>query len=338
MVLSMAGCSSFIPRQDLYEKAEFKDENIVKGRNDIEIYEVNYPEDYYERLEFFKDFELAGKKMLLEDKALNLMVSKDLFGALERFKKGEFLDEEELYIKTASDLDTFQQREIDQNITVSVTERGGQVQKYLNKQVKFWLEVTGREGEFDGSKLYTELDKQRLMEEVREERKEFFQVLNAMRMSVVIKVSDPYREGNEGGEYWASKEIDLFNPTGISREVQSIRVPLYIDGLTETDIKQVLNVREDFRAPILILESERLKGYTVRDEKYVFYHGGDTLRGYYKDYDLRVVITPMDLENLVTIEEGILLNDVLRRSQVKAKGITETKEVKEVKSLDWGLE
>ena len=338
LVMSMVGCSSFIPRQDLYEKAEFKDEKIVKGKNQIDLYEVEYPSDYYEKLEFFEEFEVAGKKMLLEDKSLNLMVSQELYGALENIKKGEFLDEEEIYIKTASDLDIFQKSEIDKEIKVESTERGGEIQEYLNKQVYFWMTVTGKASEFDGNKLYTELDKQRLMEEVREERKEFFQVLNAMRMSIVVKVGNPYADHGKGSNYWASKEIDLFNPTGISRELQRIEVPLYLKGLEERDIKILLDNREDFRTPILILESERLKGYTIRDGKYVFYHGGDTIRGFYKDYDLRVKIMDSTLSNLVTIKEGILLNDVLKRSQVKARGIEGKPKVKKEKSLDWGLE
>lgn len=338
IMASLMGCKSFIPRQDLYEKVEFKDEKIVEGRNNIDLYEVEFPKDYYERIEFFEAFELAGKKMLLENKSLNLLVSQELYASLERFRKGEFLDDEGLYIKTASDLDTFQRAEIDSNIDVPVTERGGSIQSYLNKQVYFWLTVTNKEDEFDGNKIYTELDKQRLMEEVRNERKEFFQVLNAMRLSLVVKVEDPYADHSKGERYWASKEIDLFNPTGISRELQSIEAPLYLENLDEKDIRELLAVRGDFATPILILESSRLKGYTVSEERYVFYHGGDTLRGYYKGYDLRVGITETTLENLVTIEEGILLKDVLERTQVKARGIEEKKEVKKQRSLDWGIQ
>ncbi len=338
LMASLMGCKSFIPRQDLYEKVEFKDEKIVEGRNNIDLYEVEFPEDYYERIEFFKEFELAGKKMLLEDKSLNLLVSQELYASLERFKRGEFLDKEELYIKTASDLDEFQRAEIDRNIDVEVTERGGKIQAYLNKQVYFWLTVTKRAEEFDGNKIYSELDKQRLMEEIRNERKEFFQVLNAMKLSLVVKVDDPYADHSKGETYWASKEIDLFNPTGISRELQSIEEPLYLENLDEKDIREVLAVRGDFATPILILESSRLKGYTVREGEYVFYHGGDILRGYYKGYDMRIRIQEASLANLVTIDEGILLKDILERSQVKARGIEEKAEVKKQRSLDWGIQ
>ncbi len=338
IMASLMGCKSFIPRQDLYEKVEFKDEKIVEGRNNIDLYEVEFPEDYYERIKFFEAFELSGKKMLLENKSLNLLVSQELYASLGRFRRGEFLDDEELYIKTASDLDTFQRAEIDSSIDVPVTERGGSIQSYLNKQVYFWLTVTNKEDEFDGNKIYTELDKQRLMEEVRNERKEFFQVLNAMRLSLVVKVEDPYADHSKGERYWASKEIDLFNPTGISRELQSIEASLYLENLDEKDIRELLAVRGDFATPILILESSRLKGYTVSEGKYVFYHGGDTLRGYYKGYDLRIRIKETTLENLVTIEEGILLKDVLERTQVKARGIEEKKEVKKQRSLDWGIQ
>lgn len=338
IMASLMGCNSFIPRQDLYEKVEFKDENIVFGKNNIDLYDVEFPEDYYERIEFFKGFELAGKKMLLENKSLNLLIPQELYRSLERFKRGEFLNEEELYIKTASDLDAFQRGEIDRNIDVAVTERGGKIQSYLNKQIYFWLTVTNKEETFDGSKIYTELDKQRLMEEVRNERKEFFQVLNAMRLSLVVKVEDPYADHSKGDRYWASKEIDLFNPTGISRELQSIKEPLYLENLDEKDIRELLAVRSDFDTPILILESSRLKGYTIREGKYVFYHGGDTLRGYYKGYDMRIRIEETNLENLVTIEEGILLKDILERSQLKVHGIEEEKEVKKQRSLDWGIQ
>lgn len=335
MVLS--GCASFIPRQDIYEKVEFKDEKIVKGKNTIDIYRVEYPSDYYEKLQFFKEFELASKKMLLENKSLNLLTSRDLYEALNKFKKGEYLAEEELYRKTAADLDTFQRAQIDEAIKVSVTDRGGPIQAYLNKQVYFWMSVTGKKSDFDGSRIYTELDKQRLMEEVKGERKELFQVLNAMRLSLVIEVDDPYAAHSKGSGYWASKEINLFNPTDISRELQSIEEPLYLNNVKEEDVKILGDTRGDFDTPILILESDRLEGYTIRDGKYIMYHGGDTIRGYYKDYDLRIRIVDEKLENLVLIEEGILLKDILDRTQVKAKGVEETQKKEAEKSLDWGL-
>lgn len=338
IILSLAGCSSFIPRQDLYEKAEFKDEKIVKGKNTIEIYAVGFPDTYEKKLEFFEEFELASKKMLLEDKALNLLATQELYDSLEKFKRGEFLSDEEVYVKVASDLDSFERQEIDDDVKVSVTTRGGSIQSYLNKQVYFWMKITDKEAEFDGEKIYTELDKQRLMEEVRQSRKEFFAVLNAMRFSIVVEVEDPYADHSKGEKYWASKEIELFNPSGISRELQALDVPLYLKGIREEDMRTLLGSRGDFISPIIILENDKRTGYTIRDEKYVFYHGGEILRGYYKDYDLRVDIIEIELQDLVTLEEGILLEDVLKRTKVKAKGIEEVEETKKKKSLDWGIE
>lgn len=338
IIISLVGCNSFIPRQDLYEKAEFEDEKIVKGKNTIDIYAVGFPESYEDKLEFFEEFELASKKMLLEDKALNLLATQDLYDSLEKFKRGEFLSDEEVYVKVASDLDTFERKEIDSDIKVDVTTRGGSIQSYLNKQVYFWMRTTDKEVQFDGDKIYTELDKQRLMEEVRQSRKEFFAVLNAMRFSMVVEIDDPYADQSKGEKYWASKEIELFNPSGISRELQGIDVPLYFKGIKEEDMRILLSSRGDFNSPIIILENDKRTGYTVRDGKYVFYHGGDILRGYYKEYDLRVEIIEIELQDLVTIEEGILLEDVLRRTKVKAKGIEEVEKVKKKKSLDWGIE
>lgn len=336
LIMSMVGCSGFIPREDIYEKAEFKSEKIVKGRNKIILHEVKYPKNYFEKLEFLREFEEAGRRLLLEDKGLNLMLSQELFDDLESLKNGEFLDDERVYLKIASDLDEVEKTEVDRKAGVQVTDRGGDIQRYLNKQVYFWMSVAGKEDEFQGDKLYTELDKQRLIEEVREERKEFSQILDAMRIDSVVKVEEPYTHQRKEDGYWASKKIETFNLAGISTELLSVEVPLYLEGVEGNDIEVVVDNREDFKTPVLILENKRLKGYTIRDGRYVFYHGGEVMRGSYREFDFIIEIINSTSSDLADAEEGILFSDLLEEDQGKVQNI-EGKSKKE-KSLDWGLE
>ncbi len=337
MILGLLGCNSFVPRKDLYEKVEFNDGNIVQGRNYIDIYRVDYPADYFERLEFFKEFEAENKKLLLEDRGLNILISVELYRALERFKRGEFLLEEQVYVKEASDLDEFQKEEIDSSVSVAVTDRGGQIQKYLNKQVYFWMKVTNRLDEFNGETIYTELDKQRLIEDVRVSRKDLFKLLRKVRSNYILEVDNPYAGYGISKDYWASKEIDIFNPTGISREIQSLSIPLYIKNLNESDVRSIRDVRDDFNSKVVILEDSNLTGYTLRDDKYIFYHGGSVVRSYFKNYDIRVRIKDIDLNRIATIEQGILMEELLNKSKVTEAGIQEAQDVKKERSLDWGL-
>lgn len=333
LLLSFMGCSHIILRKDLYEKTSFKNEKIKPGRNTIKIYSLEYPVAYRDRLDYMDDFEEVSKKLLLENKSMNLLVSREMYETIQRIKNQEFLPEEEVYLKTASDLDDVQKEIIDSYVNLSVTDLGGDIQKYLNKQVYFWLALNYRESEFNGDTLYTELDKQRLIEEVREERKDFSQILSKVKVNFILKEYDLYSEKDK--RHGVSKEIDLFNPTEMPREILNEKNALYIKGMKDEDLDKIIKNMVNFASPLMILESEEFTGYSVKEGKYIFFHGGNNVMGYYHGYDFRIDIIDIDVENLPDAEDCILLENLFERVKPEMNSL-ETEENKiQKKTVNW---
>jgi hypothetical protein len=334
--LFTAGCKDVVLRKDLYEKTSFKSENIKAGKNKIEIYSLEYPKSYRERLDYMKDFEDMAKELLLEDKSLNLLISREMYDTIKKLKNQEFLPEEEVYLKNASDLDQFQRDEIDRDINIPVTDLRGDIQKYLDKQVYFWMVLNNRANEFNSKNLYTELDKQRLIEEIRETRKEFSQILNKIKVDFIIKEYNPYSVND--GEYQISKEIDLFNPTDIPRDILNEKNALYLKGIKDEDQDKIIKNMVSFTSSLIILESKEFTGYSVKDGKYLFFHGGSHVRNYYKGYDFRVEITESSIIDLAESKEGILLEDLFDRVKPEINSLeTEENEIQK-KTVNWVID
>jgi hypothetical protein len=333
--LLAAGCNHIVLRQDLYEKVAFESEKIKPGKNIINLYSLQFPESYFEKLKYMEEFELVSKQLLLEDKSLNLIVSSSMYDTLDSLKKGEVFPEEKVYLKTASDLNSDEMSEIDKEIDVYVTDRGGSVQGYLNKQVYFWMVLNGKKGEFIGETLYTELDKQRLVEEVRKSRKEFSRVLNNAEMNLIIKKKNLYAGKNP--ELTTSELSDILNPTDLPDSILNEERAMYLQGVKDDDFHKIAEKEVSFNSPFLILDSEKFTGYLVVDENYIFFYGGSEVKSSYHRYDFEVKISEVTLKDLLEVEGGILLNELFERKNPEINGIEKKATQPDKKSVNWGI-
>ncbi|WP_320046002.1 hypothetical protein [uncultured Ilyobacter sp.] len=333
--LLAAGCNHVVLRQDLYEKVAFKSEKIKPGKNTIELYSLEFPKSYFEKLKYMEEFEVVSKQLLLEDKSLNLLLSRAMYDTIDSLKKGEVLPEEKIYLKTASDLDSAEMSEIDREIDVYVTDRGGSIQEYLNKQVYFWMVLNGKKSEFIGENLYTELDKQRLVEEIRKSRKEFSRVLNNAKMNLIIKEKDPYAVKNT--EFSTSESADVFNPTDLPKWVLSEKEPIYLQGVKDGDFDKISEKEVKFNSPFVILDSEKFTGYTVVEGNYIFFYGGSDVKSSYHRYDFEVKISEVTLKDLFKAESGILLDELFDRKKPEINGIEKKATQPDKKSVNWGI-
>lgn len=333
--LLATGCNHVVLRQDLYERVAFKSEKIKSGKNVIQLYSLEFPKDYFERLEYMKDFEIVAKQLLLKNKSINLIVSRGMYDTMESLKKMEVLPEERIYLKTASDLDSMEMSEIDKEIDVYVTDRGGSIQGYLNKQVYFWMLLTGKKAEFIGENLYTEMDKQRLVEEVRKSRKEFSKVLNNLKIQMVVREDAPYSTKNM--KYTSSEVSDTSNTTDLPKWILDEKEALYLNGIKNNDFDKISERKVKFNSPVLILDSEKLTGYTVVDGNYIFFNGGSAVKGYYHRYDFEVKISESTARDLLNAESGLLLDELFERGKPEINGIDEEVVQPDKKSVNWGI-
>ncbi len=329
------GCNHIVLRQDLYEKVAFESEKIKPGKNIIELYSLKFPGEYFERIEYMKEFELVARQLLLEDRSLNLLVPREMYDTIESLKKEAVLPEERVYLKTASDLDGHEMAEIDKNIDVYVTDRGGSIQGYLNKQVYFWMALSGKESEFIGENLYTELDKQRLVEEIRKSRKEFSKVLNNVKLQLVIKEEKPYSTKNM--QLGPLKPTETSSSTDLPGWLLAEKDPIYLKGLKNSDFDKISEKKIKFNSSFLILDSEKWTGYTVVDGNYIFFHGGSDIRGSYHRYDFEVKISEKTVKDLIYSESGILLDELFQRKKPEINGLEEKTAQPNKKSVNWGI-
>lgn len=331
VVVTMVGCSNFVPREDLYKTVDFVDESIEVGKNEIVLNRIEYPSDYQGKLVFLDNLEDVAKKLILSEKKVNLLISKDLYRDLRSFKKNNFLQLEEIYKKIASDLTPMEKVDVDSRVKIEVSKEAGEIQYYLNKQVYFWYGVLGRHYEFEGDNIYTELDKERLIDEVRRSRSELGKLIGNLDLDMVVEIDKPYKKLNDEKRYWDNNEIELFNPSGVSEWILDIREPVYIRNL-DRDI-----MRRDLISNIVILDSKTLNGYDVDSGRYTFYLGGESTRMYYKGYDLEIVINESTLEDLPVVEDSIGIEDILKVKKIKVEDTKKPTEDNSKKSVDWGL-
>ena len=75
------------------------------------------------------------------------------------------------------------------------------LEKYLNKQVAYWYDYLKKPQEYDSKKYYTELDKDRIVDEVFENRKFFSNTVFAVANDLVVGVTEDELEsfGSGGG-------------------------------------------------------------------------------------------------------------------------------------------
>lgn len=190
LVLLTTSCGSIVARKDKSQIVKFENSKIVADRYDITFYKIIYPENPHDKDKFYEQFDILTSKMVAYGKDINMIIPLELYKDLLNLQKREVREGEKIYYKQAYSLTEEEKKFIDSKINVSTPNDAGEIQKYLNKQVAYWYDYLKKPEKYDGTRYYTELDKDRVVDEVFENRKFFSNTVFAVVDDLVIEVTE----------------------------------------------------------------------------------------------------------------------------------------------------
>lgn len=200
LTLLTTSCGSIVARKDKSQIVKFENTKIVSGKYDITFYRINYPNTPYEKDKFYEDFDVLTSKMVAYGKDINLIIPLELYKDLKNLQKREVRESEKVFYKQSYSLTDEEKAIIDNKVKVKTPQDSGSVQEYLNKQVAYWYDYLKKPEMYEADKHYTELDKDRIVDEVFENRKFFSNTCFAIEDDYVIEVDeDELLEGSELG-------------------------------------------------------------------------------------------------------------------------------------------
>lgn len=196
----LSGCGSIVARKDRSQIVQFENSKIVADKYDITMYRIAYPEKPYDKDKFYEEFDILTSKMVAYGKDINLIIPLELYKDLKNLQKREVREGEKVFYKQAYSLTDEDREKIDSKVSVKTPTDAGTIQKYLNKQVAYWLDYLKRPNEYDSTRYYTELDKSRIVDEVFENRKFFSNTCFAIEDDYILEVNEnEVLEGSELG-------------------------------------------------------------------------------------------------------------------------------------------
>lgn len=283
-LLLNAGCTSFVARKDKSQIVQFKNSQIDKDKDTIKFYRLEYPKTPAEKDKFYEEFDILTSKMVAYKKDINLIIPFEFYQDLLHLKERQVREEEKIFYKQSYALDDDEKKIIDDKVNVSYPANSGNVQEYLNKQVAYWYEYLGKGKEYDKNNYYTELDKDRLINEVFEIRKRFSNTCFLIEDDYALEVNDKnIVKGSEVGFplYMKTNTIDVKELSQlkpkiyiVSGDVEDTLIPnkiLLINGKVVENIKdyEVETTVENIISPLALIkildEIDGLKLKNIQD-------------------------------------------------------------------------
>ncbi len=316
LALSTTACTGISKVKERYHRAPFEKE-IKKGDYELTLYNINYPQKYEEKIKFYNDFDILMRKFLVYESTINIMYSEKLKDDIIHLKNSYILPEEVVFSKSASELSQVDRDSIDKKVPIKLDEKVGRTQYYLNKQVYFWKKIMKSDEKFNSEVNYTELDKEKLILKMEDKRKNLFKIVEQVELNLILKVEEPYSDNKK--EYWQEKDVYIDRTTNLTPKIFKEQGYLYLNDVQERDVKKIMGNQLKFDSKIVVVENKLYNGYTVSNEKYVFFYGGKYRVGYYDGYNLRIKVKDISLKDLLTIDEEFLIDDFLNPKLYKER-------------------
>ena len=312
ILLFLFGCQNrMMLRKKVVLKAPF--EKIEEGDYEITIYKIKYPKDLEKKQEFYREMNSVFKRFYLEEKKAVIMLNMEYFEDFEYLKKNNILKEELIFDKIASTLTEEEINQLRRIVGVEVEKYKNTTQEYLNLQVAYLMRYMGIEEKFDADYIYTEREKNKYLDIIKNERKEIVKFLEVLKIDILAEVDNPYEEdGRASYLYWDSKNIELSKKNSISDCLNKYDIPLYLKNVKEDDIEKIISNDIFIDNSLLVIENLEYRGY-VHGDKYIFFVGGNTERREYSAYGINIRLDSIELSELIFIDEEMVISDFTGR-------------------------
>lgn len=290
---------------------EAKMRKVIPGRYRIKIFELNYPTGVLGKNYFYNSFSEVLEKAD-KNKKYSVLIEKEFYEDMQKLKIDELSEEERLLELPASSLDGMQIAEL-MTLTgkLSLSQYLGTDQEYLNRQIYLLYELLEKK-DYNGNNVYSELDKEFLISELKEKRKRVIKNFEESNFEYFIKESYSNIEFNKYEDdsiYKFDKDIVISENIEEQAILPEIKRNVYLTGFPEETVEELSKSRLKLKRNLLLIENSDYHGYTYNENNTVVFINGEKPIYYYNNYKIDVVKERIDVHNLLKTSSDYYVSD-----------------------------
>ena len=290
---------------------EEKMRKVIPGRYEIKLFEITYPTDLFGKNRFYNEFNTFLKN-IKKGKKYSLLLENRFYQEMQDIKIDQLSEEEKILELPASSLDEYyRQQMVAMSAGTNLTEYLGTDQEYLNRQIYVLYELLNKT-DFNPTNVYSELDKEFLIEELRNHRKEV--VENFEKSNVEFFIKETYENSGlnkfkDDSIYKFDKDIVLSDKLEDQAVLPELKRNVYLTGFPNDIIEELAKNKLKLKRSPLLLENDEYTGYTYNENNTVVFIGGKNPKYYYKDYKINVVKKPIAVLDLLKTNSNYYVSD-----------------------------
>ena len=290
---------------------EEKMRKVIPGRYEIKLFEITYPTDLFGKNRFYNEFNTFLKN-IKAGKKYSLLLENRFYQEMQDIKVDQLSEEEKILELPASSLDDYYKQQIvAMSGGANLKEYIGTDQEYLNRQIFVLYELLNKL-DFNPSNVYSELDKEFLIEELRNLRKEV--VENFEKSNVEFFIKETYENSGlnkfkDDSIYKFDKDIVLSDKLEDQAVLPELQRNVYLTGFPNDIIEELAKNKLKLKRSPLLLENDEYTGYTYNENNTVVFIGGKNPKYYYKDYKINVVKKPIAVLDLLKTNSNYYVSD-----------------------------
>ena len=290
---------------------EVKMRKVIPGRYRIKIFELNYPLGVLGKNYFYNSFSEVLEKAD-KNKKYSVLIEKEFYKDMQKLKTDELSEEEKILESPSSSLEGEQISEL-MSLTgkLNLSQYLGTDQEYLNRQVYLLYELLGKKG-YNGNNVYSELDKEFLITELKENRKKVIKNFEESNFEYFIKEDYSNIELNKYEDdsiYKFDKDIIISENIEDQAILPEIRRNVYLTGFPENIVEELAKNRLKLKRTLLLIENSDYHGYTYNENNTVVFINGKNPLYYYNNYKIDVVRERIDIQNLLKTGSDYYVSD-----------------------------
>lgn len=290
---------------------EKKSRKVIPGRYEIKLFEVSYPTDIFGKNNFYNEFNrVLGK--IDKNKKYSLLLEKRFYDDMQKIKTDEMSEEEKVLELPASSLDGYNIQELTQlSKGMNTSQYAGTDQEFLNRQVYVLYRLLDRKG-FNPDNVYSELDKEFLVAELKEKRKDIVKNFETSKIEYFVKESYDnidFKKFQDDSVYKFDRDIIISEKIEDQALLPEIKNNLYLVNFPSDIIKDLEKNKLKLKREILLLENNQFHGYTYNENNTVVFIGGKKAKYYYNDYKINVVLKKINILELLKTNSNYYVSD-----------------------------
>lgn len=294
---------------------EAKMRKVIPGRYRIKIFELNYPTGVLGKNYFYNSFSEVLEKAD-KNKKYSVLIEKEFYEDMQKLKIDELSEEERLLELPASSLDGMQIAELmtltgKLSLSQCLSQYLGTNQEYLNRQIYLLYELLEKK-DYNGNNVYSELDKEFLISELKEKRKRVIKNFEESNFEYFIKESYSNIEFNKYEDdsiYKFDKDIVISENIEEQAILPEIKRNVYLTGFPEETVEELSKSRLKLKRNLLLIENSDYHGYTYNENNTVVFINGEKPIYYYNNYKIDVVKERIDVHNLLKTSSDYYVSD-----------------------------